>query len=56
LAELTENGGLILRGEVLRPDGSECLSEKTSGPADNAEDLGADMARKLRGRMGPDFF
>lgn len=56
LAELTDGGGLTLRGEVLRPDGSECLSEQASGPADQAGELGAEMARKLRGRMGPDFF
>lgn len=56
LAEFTDSGDLILRGEVLRPDGSECLTERASGPAEQAAELGEDMARKLRGRMGPDFF
>lgn len=56
LANFKGRAGLILRGEVLRPDGSECLSEKASGPADQAAELGAEMARKLRRRMGPGFF
>lgn len=56
LAELSDEGGLILRGEVLRPDGSECLSEQATGPIGQAVELGAEMARKLRDRMGPDFF
>ncbi len=56
LAEFADGGGLILRGEVLRPDGSECLSERAAGPAGQAAELGAEMARQLRGRMGPDFF
>ena len=56
LAEFTDSGDLILRGEVLRPDGSECLTERASGPAEHAVKLGEDMARRLRGRMGPDFF
>ncbi len=56
LAEFTDSGDLILRGEVLRPDGSECLTERASGPAEQAAELGEDMARRLRSRMGPDFF
>lgn len=56
LAEFTEDGGLALRGEVLRPDGSECLSDIASGAVGDAAELGSEMARKLRGRMGPDFF
>jgi hydroxymethylbilane synthase len=56
LAEFTDSGDLILRGEVLRPDGSECLTERAGGPAEHAAKLGEDMARRLRSRMGPNFF
>ena len=56
LAEFTSGGDLILRGEVLRPDGSECLTEQARGPADQAAIMGEALARRLRSRMGPDFF
>jgi hydroxymethylbilane synthase len=56
LAEFRDSGDLILRGEVLRPDGSECLTERAGGPAEHAAKLGEDMARRLRSRMGPNFF
>ncbi len=55
LAEI-DGGTLRLRGEILRPDGSEVLSEDRSAPIAGAAQLGADMARELRGRAGEDFF
>ncbi|PZQ52636.1 MAG: hydroxymethylbilane synthase [Rhodovulum sulfidophilum] len=55
LAEFSA-GRIRLRGEILRPDGSECLTGEVSGPAADAEALGAALAAELRGRAGPDFF
>lgn len=56
LAEFTEGNHLILRGEILRPDGSECLTHRLEGPATEGAVLGAEMARNLRERAGPGFF
>ncbi|MCV2874732.1 hydroxymethylbilane synthase [Rhodobacteraceae bacterium XHP0102] len=58
IAGLAEIDGttMRLRGEILRPDGSEVLTEDRSAPVDQAAKLGADMARDLRARAGEDFF
>ncbi len=58
IAGLAEIDGpmLRLRGEILRPDGSEVLSEDRSAPNAEAAKLGADMARDLRARAGEGFF
>ncbi len=55
LAELSE-GGLRLRGEILRPDGSECLALELGGPIAEAEAIGAALAAELLGKAGPAFF
>jgi hydroxymethylbilane synthase len=55
LAELDE-GTLRLRGEVLRPDGSEALSDDQSAPIEYGPDLGREMAVKLLEQGGPGFF
>lgn len=55
LAEL-EGGTLRLRGEILRPDGSEVLTDDRSAPVADGAALGAEMARDLRARAGADFF
>ncbi len=55
LATLAE-GQIRLRGEILRPDGSECLAGEVSGTVSEAEALGAALAAELLGRAGPDFF
>ncbi|MEM9755489.1 MAG: hydroxymethylbilane synthase [Pseudomonadota bacterium] len=55
LAEL-EGGELRLRGEILRPDGSEVLTDDRSAPKAQGAALGAAMARDLRARAGPNFF
>jgi hydroxymethylbilane synthase len=47
---------LTLLGQVLRPDGSESLADTQSGPSSDAEKIGAEMATRLRARMGPNFF
>ncbi|MFW5654063.1 MAG: hydroxymethylbilane synthase [Roseicyclus sp.] len=55
LAEL-DRGTLRLRGEILRPDGSEVLTDDRSAPVEDGPALGAEMARDLRARAGEDFF
>ncbi|MBF9043185.1 hydroxymethylbilane synthase [Rhodobacterales bacterium HKCCE4037] len=55
LAEL-DGGTLRLRGEILRPDGSEVLTDDRSVPVEDGAALGAEMARDLRQRAGPGFF
>jgi hydroxymethylbilane synthase len=55
LAEL-DGTTLRLRGEVLRPDGSEAISEDRRCAIADGADLGRDMARDLLARAGPGFF
>ncbi|MGE4325489.1 MAG: hydroxymethylbilane synthase [Pseudodonghicola sp.] len=55
LAELS-GSTLRLRGEVLRPDGSEAIADDRSCPIEDGAALGAEMARDLLGRAGPGFF
>ncbi|WP_170596167.1 hydroxymethylbilane synthase [Ruegeria arenilitoris] len=55
LAELTD-GQLRLRGEVLRPDGSDAISESETGSTEDAAEMGRAMAAKLLHRAGPGFF
>jgi hydroxymethylbilane synthase len=55
LAEL--NGGTLrLRGEVLRPDGSQAIAEDQTCAIEDGADLGRDMAAKLLATAGPGFF
>ncbi len=55
LAEIA-GGSLRLRGEILRPDGSEVLIDDRHAPIADGAELGAEMARDLRERAGPGFF
>ncbi|HVL22179.1 MAG TPA: hydroxymethylbilane synthase, partial [Amaricoccus sp.] len=55
LAEL-DGGTLRLRGEIIRPDGSERVTHALEGDAADPETIGAELAAILRGRAGPDFF
>lgn len=55
LAEL-DGGTLRLRGEVLRPDGSESLSDDQSCPIEDGADLGREIAAKLLEQAGEGFF
>lgn len=55
LAEL-DGGTLRLRGEILRPDGSEVLTDDRTAPVADGAALGFEMARDLRARAGVGFF
>lgn len=55
LADLGE-GQLRLRGEILRPDGSECLAHEITGPTDDAAEIGEELGRVLLEDAGPYFF
>ena len=55
LAEL-DGPHLRFRGEILRPDGSECLAHAQEGAVGDAAAIGAEAAAILRGRAGPGFF
>jgi hydroxymethylbilane synthase len=55
LAEI-EDAGLRLRGEIIRPDGSERLATERRGSLADAAAMGADAAEELRSRAGPGFF
>ncbi|WP_299620830.1 hydroxymethylbilane synthase [uncultured Tateyamaria sp.] len=47
---------LHLAGEVLRPDGSDALSAKRTGPIEDGAEMGEDLAKELLKRAGPSFF
>jgi hydroxymethylbilane synthase len=51
-----EGGTIWLRGEILRPDGSERLFEEGRAPIAEGAALGRDLAAKLRARAPADFF
>ncbi len=55
LAEI-DGAELRFRGEIIRPDGSECLTTERRGPLADAAAMGADAADELRARAGPGFF
>ncbi|MGR3755980.1 MAG: hydroxymethylbilane synthase [Tranquillimonas sp.] len=55
LAELRD-GGLRLRGQILRTDGSEAPSDEMSGPVEDGPEMGRRMAAGLLDRAGPGFF
>ncbi|MBJ6372464.1 hydroxymethylbilane synthase [Sedimentitalea arenosa] len=55
LATLDE-GRLYLRGEVLRPDGSESITDSGECAIEDGAALGAEMARRLLAQAGPGFF
>jgi hydroxymethylbilane synthase len=53
---LLEGGDLWLRGEILRPDGSEALRAEIRGPIANGARMGEALAAQLLSRAGPGFF
>jgi hydroxymethylbilane synthase len=55
LAEL-DGATLRLRGEILRPDGSESLTDDRTAPIEDAADLGHSMAADLLAKAGKGFF
>jgi hydroxymethylbilane synthase len=54
LADL-DGGTLRLRGEILRPDGSEVLNDDATAPIEDGAALGREMAAKLLEKAGPGF-
>lgn len=55
LAEI-EGEMIRLRGEILRPDGSEAISGERRGTIADAASLGQELAEELLGQAPPDFF
>ena len=55
LAELVGDT-IKLRGEILRPDGSESLTDAGEAPVEDGAKLGEELARGLLNRAGPGFF
>ncbi|MFX0544925.1 hydroxymethylbilane synthase [Roseovarius sp. S1116L3] len=55
LAEL-DGDMLHLRGEVLRPDGSQSIKDARSAPIADGADLGRAMAEDMLREAGPGFF
>jgi hydroxymethylbilane synthase len=53
---LLDGGTVWLRGEILRPDGSEAIAGEARGPAADGAALGADLAARLLAQAGPGFF
>ena len=53
---MIEGETLWLRGEIIRPDGSERLATERRGPLSDAAVMGADAAGELRARGGTGFF
>lgn len=47
---------LHLRGEILRPDGTESITGSRQGPASDAAALGRDLAEELLSKAPADFF
>ena len=58
IAGLAQRDGdtLTLRGEVLRPDGTDAIADAISGPVSDGMEMGTTLARSLLERTGPDFF
>ncbi|PTQ73380.1 hydroxymethylbilane synthase [Celeribacter persicus] len=55
LAEV-DGGTIRLRGEILRTDGSESLTDDMTGAVEDAAAMGVEMATKLLKRAGTGFF
>ena len=55
LAEL-QGGDVHLRGEVLRPDGSEAINKAAAAPIEDGAALGQEMAQKFLSEAGEGFF
>ncbi|WP_195759891.1 hydroxymethylbilane synthase [Paracoccus sp. S-4012] len=55
LCEIEADGGLWLRGEILRPDGSDAITGERRGSQSDAMAMGDDLAAELLERAGPDF-
>jgi hydroxymethylbilane synthase len=51
-----EGGGIVLDALIADPDGRSVFRARRSGPASDAEILGADAGAELRAGAGADFF
>jgi hydroxymethylbilane synthase len=51
-----DGSALHLRGEILRPDGSEVIAAERFGSASDGADLGADLADELLSKAPSGFF
>ncbi len=52
---LLEGGEIWLRGEILRPDGSDRIGGDLRGPVEDGPELGRALARDLKGRAPEGF-
>jgi hydroxymethylbilane synthase len=50
------DGGVVFRGMILRPDGTEVHETTCKGAVADGPSLGAEAARELKGRTAPGFF
>jgi hydroxymethylbilane synthase len=55
LAEL-DGGSIRLRGEILRPDGSDCLADAETAAAEDAAEMGRAVGARLLARAPEGFF
>lgn len=53
---ILEGTEVWLRGEILRPDGSESITDEGRAPISDAASLGSDLARRLLARAPKGFF
>ena len=53
---LLDGANLWLRGEILRPDGSESLTDDIRGPATDGAAMGMELGRRLLARAPKGFF
>ncbi|MDE3081242.1 MAG: hydroxymethylbilane synthase [Paracoccaceae bacterium] len=53
---LIEGGQIWLRGEILRPDGSQSIADQARGPLEDAAEIGRALAAGLLSRAPADFF
>lgn len=51
-----EGSTLVLRGEVLRPDGSAAIGDQAECDVSDGAALGHEMAKRLLAQAGPGFF
>ncbi|HBA41398.1 MAG TPA: hydroxymethylbilane synthase [Alphaproteobacteria bacterium] len=56
LAELNDDGQVLFRGQIIRPDGSETLEAVRTGAPEMAAMLGRDAGEELRRKGGKAFF
>jgi len=53
---ILEAGEIWLRGEILRPDGSQVIAGEARAPVEDGAEMGRELAARLRARAPDDFF